>query len=577
MSKDLLNYSPMNQSSSIEEDEDSIKERIYNELDQNGFNIPSIMMQEQTEGGMSTPGNPVAKLYTQYFLHKNPDYDPELLTNKTAREISDLSVGISQKKESLSRASSQNMSQMPIEQIESLSRASSQNMSQMPIEQIESTPIPAPIEAPIVPENPQLPKNNIPAPIEPIQNDTQIDPPVSKLSAYEQLIQTYKDESSRRDEEIEDAKRRRFGHDLIGAFTTLGENIALAPVGGKASGTGAAIAKRGEDDLAAVRKESKHRLDVLKEQLNILKEKSNSTYLLSKSTLKGTANDPNSKESIEYAKSLGKLYPDLAPSFKGQPKEILQKYANQFVGRVPTVFEKEKLEASQNLRNKELAGRQGRSKDHQKMAAIKRIEDKADLLSGLKGVRSNYAQNEKRLILAEDGMRIIESVKKGKFLPTKQVGEELATVLASTLQGGNAASQGMVKNLIPETLWGDFKGAKQYLMNKPQSSISHDFLDQFEKQLAGQYDFYKEKNAVIKKQAEESLKPYFDKYPDLKESFNAQTALDIRNQYENDISSGTYPINRGVDPAIDKYAKEHGFDYDKAKKLLTQRGYKPKE
>lgn len=528
-----------NMSSELDNIEPEVMNKIVDEFKNEGIDVYTAMQQEKTPEAMNDPNSEITKMYRHHFRQKYPDQDTDP-PNTSARQYSDKSIELSKEM------------QKPVSDLELPQLQPPQMLNQPP--QVSAQPI-QPTEPP------------------PIENQ-----PPTESTKYDELLKLYKTESDKGEKEIAEAKDKRFYADIIGALTGLGQNVSLAYAGKTADkGVTDSITRMGERSVDEAKESLKTRLTGLKEQLNILKVKSNSTYLLNKSTLKGTANDPNSKESIEYAKSLGKLYPDLAPSFKGQPKEILQKYANQFVGRVPTVFEKEKLEASQNLRNKELAGRQGRSKDHQKMAAIKRIEDKADLLSGLKGVRSNYAQNEKRLILAEDGMRIIESVKKGKFLPTKQVGEELATVLASTLQGGNAASQGMVKNLIPETLWGDFKGAKQYLMNKPQSSISHDFLDQFEKQLAGQYDFYKEKNAVIKKQAEESLKPYFDKYPDLKESFNAQTALDIRNQYENDISSGTYPINRGVDPAIDKYAKEHGFDYDKAKKLLTQRGYKPKE
>lgn len=144
----------------------------------------------------------------------------------------------------------------------------------------------------------------------------------------------------------------------------------------------------------------------------------------------------------------------------------------------------------------------------------KAVRDVQGILSGDTGARSTVAKSILRESIARDGLRVIESIKKGKFIPTEQVAEELATVLASTLMGGNSPTREAIVGLIPHTAKGSVSSMVQYVASEPKRFITPEFIDHFEEQIKGQQKFWGDELTNKEKQVKKRLEIIFNRKRD---------------------------------------------------------------
>jgi len=139
------------------------------------------------------------------------------------------------------------------------------------------------------------------------------------------------------------------------------------------------------------------------------------------------------------------------------------------------------------------------------------VRKSIEKLSGITGARSNVAKIILGEKLARDGMRVIDQVESGEIVGTEQIAEELATVMASMLQGGNAATREAIHGLIPDTMRGDAYSIKQYIEAKPEPFLNKEFLNHFKHQMKNQSKFWRGELSQAEKAAYNSLKPVFDR------------------------------------------------------------------
>jgi len=251
-------------------------------------------------------------------------------------------------------------------------------------------------------------------------------------------------------------------------------------------------------------------------------------------------------------------------------------------GKLTTLPNRRQVMKEAAIENRNRAGRLS--------AAKKIVADKIGVVAGDKGARTDYIRALNRAQLTQDGLRIIEDIKAGKFKVTPQVQAELATVLASALSGGMAPSEGQVKELMPDTLAKTAGEIKQYLTSGPASSASKRIMQHWEETIRGQYSFWRGKVQSKNRIMESAVDMYVDEFPELRPYWKRA----IKEQYKDtDVKGGKDPMQyhrsnlgkmqeftarhkiAGVerDPKIEQYAEQYNLDYNRAEKILRKRGY----
>ena len=197
------------------------------------------------------------------------------------------------------------------------------------------------------------------------------------------------------------------------------------------------------------------------------------------------------------------------------------------------------------------------------------VMDTADKLQGIVGARSVYAKAVLRDSLVRDGLRVIKNIEDGEIVATEQVAEELATVLASALQGGNSATRESINGIIPHTATGSVASIRQYIESNPKTFINSEFLDHFKKQLEGQREFWGEELSNSQKAQYEKLRIIFNK----KDSKGGLINKDLEDMFKRSMSIKNNADRSDQHEKIQKFAdKEFGGNYSHAKKFLKERG-----
>lgn len=244
------------------------------------------------------------------------------------------------------------------------------------------------------------------------------------------------------------------------------------------------------------------------------------------------------------------------------------------VNRTPTDFKLQQAASSKELAGSRIEESKAKRKEmdarHQagiRMKDEKAVRDVSEKLAGLKGARSVYAKSLLRETLSEDGLRVIESIRKGKFAPSEQIAEELATVMASTLQGGNQATRDAIRGLIPDTVAGDANSIKQYLTGTPQAYLNKDFLNHFEEQLKGQRDYWKENLTGTQRKMYVTLQPIFTR----KDKEGVAINEDLRDIFQSTMDAPEAPEAKApYGDEVEKNGKKYKWNATKGKYQLVK-------
>jgi hypothetical protein len=314
-----------------------------------------------------------------------------------------------------------------------------------------STPTPAPAAA------------DLPAPSSPEA------PPKDYGAGYDKMVGEY----------AEDPKRAELRNYKMG----IGDRIATFLAADASGNPGAALgnvkaeeSRKREGDVAAYDSARKQKLD---------------DYMNRKKFGKDTANaDKTSLESVAAQDLMAALVPD---------KDWKQYSAEQLAPMIDEYQKKygidEKLAATKAWRATQQETRADAAKTKLEADDIKRTNDAILTAGSFKriGAGGQFMMANKRALITEDGLRVIEAVKRGDLDPTTQIDAELAAVIATSMMGGNQPAQETMEHFQAPTAIRTWAGIKQYASSKTQKAISPSILAQTEHQLLGQNTFWKQK------------------------------------------------------------------------------------
>lgn len=124
-----------------------------------------------------------------------------------------------------------------------------------------------------------------------------------------------------------------------------------------------------------------------------------------------------------------------------------------------------------------LAGKESKSGSHEEEVNDKLAKDLRTDLDADKGRAGNFGQISGKLIAAQR-LEALAKDSKGNYINlTPQQMEELGTGLAALIGNGSGAiADSRVKRLVPQSLWGDVMGVKQWVMNDPKGTDQQAFI-----------------------------------------------------------------------------------------------------
>lgn len=292
-----------------------------------------------------------------------------------------------------------------------------------------------------------------------------------------------------------------------------------------------------------------------------------------KSTLKGLPGiSPEIAAGIDSMDeaTLRSFLPRLSDSFKLQNdiQDSLTRVAQQKETKRANIADEDAKKIDQEIQREhyaQLRSEAGEKRQEKQNTAItKRVDDTLDTLSTVKRGASagTFGMAAKRSVLASDGLRIIDAIKSGQIVGDKAVQEELATVMASMLTGGQPGEHA-IRAFQTRTGLTDSAKAAAYISSAPSNAISKAFLKQWEHQLEGQDKYYRELRDNTIKAQWEKLKPSLDKNEEEKKRFIRSLKAnypeyDIKRLGEkpDDYGFGPLDVTSAADSDIDNRIRE---------------------
>jgi hypothetical protein len=110
-----------------------------------------------------------------------------------------------------------------------------------------------------------------------------------------------------------------------------------------------------------------------------------------------------------------------------------------------------------------------------------------------------------------DGLDTIAGVREGEFKGTKEIGQELASIIAQVLSVGGGTTEGDRRALAPESFAADTKGVIQYVTGNPQQAIQDGLLEQLEHMLDRERKFWKKTMNKKNNLLFHTIRPVFDR------------------------------------------------------------------
>jgi hypothetical protein len=380
---------------------------------------------------------------------------------------------------------------------------------------------------------------------------------------YQDILNEYKDASQSRNE----AKKKQVLLKVVEGLSKFGAQYAA---GGASAALGAEVRAPAQTYKAPTLDEMAPGPDVqaLKGKLSLLKQLQGKQKKASKYSM-----DADDGASVRARANLESAFGIKVPDTWAE--HDVESRGHLLVNRNPTEFKLAQAASAKELARTRIEESKAKRKEtdarHQagvRMKDEKAVRDISEKLAGLKGARSVYAKSLLRETLSRDGLRVIESIRKGKFVPSEQIAEELATVMASTLQGGNQATRDAIHGLIPSTIAGDANSIKQYLMGSPETYLNKEFIQHFEEQLIGQRDYWKENLTGTQRKMYTTLQPIFTR----KDKEGVAINEDLRDLFQSTMDAPEAPQQKAAPygDEVEKDGKKYKWNATKGKYQLVK-------
>ena len=203
-------------------------------------------------------------------------------------------------------------------------------------------------------------------------------------------------------------------------------------------------------------------------------------------------------------------------------KEFMGPYLEKYKADATAALAERRLEATENYRTTARTEKKDTATVKRKDAAIKEVNSTIDTLSGLKrmGTQGPFVMSNKRVILANDGLRMIDQVKSGYVKGDATVEAELATMLASLMTGGNAPAMQTIEHFMSKTSLKTAANVAKYLTAKPQDALSKPMIKQLEHQILGQKKYWSEVRNQVTAGQYVKLEHIFAEFPEEKLRFD---------------------------------------------------------
>jgi hypothetical protein len=316
-----------------------------------------------------------------------------------------------------------------------------------------------------------------------------VDPELARKKLLDDILgQEYSDEAGK---EIREGTKR----------PNIGEGIAMA-----LSGLGDAMARGygrvNTDFLKQTVAQSKARRAGEREDFEKGKKGTIEKYFLNqKLETELGRKDPGSKMSQLAQKLMAKF--DKTRDWSDMSAEQLEPY----LGKYQAVYEGE-LKAEANRIAKEnsnfwksqaAADRKAKFEDKQHARDQKKVDFAINALSGLKraGASGQFQMSNKRVLLIEDGLRVIERLIEGDLKKDKTIEAELAAQIASAMMGGNQPSERTIEHFMSNTAQSNMAGIYKYVTGQPADAMTDAIVNHYKHQLEGQAKYWKDRRNQV--------------------------------------------------------------------------------
>jgi hypothetical protein len=272
------------------------------------------------------------------------------------------------------------------------------------------------------------------------------------------------------------------------------------------------------------------------------------------------------KKPASIKNNLLAAYPEYREKILRLDPEFLEKHGKSLIDNL----EKERRQGKSHDHQLELANK-GLSKEKRKRIDKigKAVNELAKKDAGKSGVRDPQSQLINKYTLLLDAERILKTIRSGKLKGTEKVGLELASVLASSLQGGTGATYELIKAIAPASAMQSAKGVYEWISGEPVNSISGPMLDLIEEQVQGQVKFMKDVLDQKREAGLRSLDALMQNIPEKQKKIFRNIYTDTVNTA---LKSPDYKLRMDESERFNVFDTKVGYEGEKLVKLKGKEG-----
>ena len=143
-------------------------------------------------------------------------------------------------------------------------------------------------------------------------------------------------------------------------------------------------------------------------------------------------------------------------------------------------------------------------------------------VAGGRGTTQTVGRAVRRVQDARNAKQLLSAAldPKSGITADPQLAQELAVSVAALLGGSNSPAESTIKGLVPASLKGDSAKIRQYITGNPTQFFTPARMQQLSHTLDREVDYWTNEKNKFGRAYRESLKPYFEKHPDLEDAFD---------------------------------------------------------